>query len=65
MQTLTCQIAHSFLDDAKALATGAGRLVRLLTVDALVGLRNRMMAPIDRLAAACDVTGIRALRDLT
>lgn len=65
MQTLTSQIALSFVDDAKALATGAGRLVRLLTVDALVALRNRMMAPIDRLAAACDVTGIRALRDLT
>ncbi len=47
MQTLALEIATTFVDDAAALVTGAGRIIiRLAT------------APIERLASACDVAGV-------
>ena len=46
MQTLASEIAISFVDDAAALVTGAGRIIiQLLT------------SPIERLATTCDVAG--------
>jgi hypothetical protein len=47
MQTLAAEIAITFVDDATALITGCGRIV--------VGI---LMAPIERLANACDVAGV-------
>jgi len=49
MQTLAAEIAITFVDDATALITGCGRIV--------VGI---LMAPIERLANACDVAGVLA-----
>ena len=51
MQTLAAEIAIIFVDDATALITGCGRIV--------VGI---LMAPIERLANACDVAGVLAQR---
>jgi hypothetical protein len=51
MQTLTAEIAFTFVDDAMALMTGGVRIfVRFL------------MSPIERLASACDVAGVLASR---
>ena len=47
MQTLAFEVATTFVDDAAALAIGAGRIIiKILT------------APIERLANACDVAGV-------
>jgi hypothetical protein len=54
MQTLAFEIATTFVDDAIALIRGAG----LITVQIL-------MAPIERLANACDVGGVLANRRLS
>jgi hypothetical protein len=47
MQTLIVQIARTFLSDAVALVNGFGRIVT-----------HRVMAPVERIANACDVAGI-------
>jgi hypothetical protein len=47
MQTLAAEIAITFVDDATALITGCGRIVVRI-----------LMAPIERLANACDVAGV-------
>ncbi|MGT2504092.1 hypothetical protein ACVOMS_31340 [Bradyrhizobium guangxiense] len=47
MQTLTVDIAATFIDDAAALVTGFGRAVVRLA-----------MRPIDRIANACDIAGV-------
>nr|WP_312016648.1 hypothetical protein [Bradyrhizobium sp. BR 10261] len=54
MQTLVVDIASTFIDDAAALVTGFGRAVLRLA-----------MAPIDRIANACDITGVLAERRAT
>ncbi|WP_368367072.1 hypothetical protein [Bradyrhizobium commune] len=54
MQTLVVDIATTFVDDATALATGLGRAVLRLA-----------MAPIDRIANACDIAGVLAERRAT
>jgi hypothetical protein len=47
MQTLALEIAITFVEDAKALVRGSGRIaVRIL------------MAPVERIANACDVAGV-------
>ena len=56
MQTLATEIAITFVDDAAALITGCGWIV--------VGI---LMAPIERLAKACDVAGVlpeRRIKDI-
>jgi hypothetical protein len=63
MQTVISQIAFTFVDDAIAVATGFGRAVRYLTIDLLVAARARMMAPVDRLARACDVAHVLPARE--
>jgi hypothetical protein len=63
MQTIISQIAFTFVDDAIALVTGFGRIAVDLATDMLVSARSRLMAPIDRLARACDVAGILSTRD--
>lgn len=54
MQTLAVTIASTFVDDAVALVTGLGRM-----------LRQAVTAPIDRIANACDFAGILAERRAT
>ena len=63
MQTVISQIAFSFVDDGIALATGAKRITIDLALDVLAAARTRLMAPIDRLARACDVAGILSARE--
>jgi hypothetical protein len=47
MQTLIVQVATTFVGDATALVNGFGRIVT-----------HMVMAPIERIANACDVAGI-------
>jgi hypothetical protein len=47
MQTLIVQVATDFVGDATALVNGFGRIVTHI-----------VMAPIERIANACDVAGI-------
>ncbi|MBR1132737.1 hypothetical protein [Bradyrhizobium iriomotense] len=54
MQTLAFDIAATFIDDAAALMTGLGR-----------ALLKFAMAPIDRIANACDIAGVLAERRAT
>lgn len=54
MQTLAVDIAATFVDDAGALVTGFGR-----------ALLRFAMAPINRIANACDVAGVLAERRAT
>lgn len=54
MQTLAVDIAATFVDDAAALVTGFGRT-----------LLRFAMAPINRIANACDVAGVLAERRAT
>jgi hypothetical protein len=63
MQTVISQIASCFVDDAIALITGFGRITADLTTDILAAAGTRIMAPIDRLARACDVAGVITTRD--
>jgi hypothetical protein len=47
MQTLSFEVATTFVDDAAALASGACRIIiQILT------------SPVERLASACDVAGV-------
>jgi hypothetical protein len=62
-QTVISEIAFSFVDDAIALATGFGRITTELARDLSAAVRTRIMAPIDRLARACDVAGSLSARD--
>ena len=54
MQTMAVDIASTFVDDAAALVTGFGR-----------ALLRFAMAPIDRIANACDIAGVLAERRAT
>ncbi|WP_349509851.1 hypothetical protein [Bradyrhizobium sp. Gha] len=54
MQTLAVDIAFTFVDDAAALASGFVRTVLRL-----------VMAPIDRIANACDIAGVLTERRAT
>ena len=53
MQALVLEVGATFAGDAAAFAKGVGRLARRL-----------VMAPIDRIANACDVAGVLTLRRL-
>lgn len=54
MQTLAVDIASTFANDAAALVSGFGR-----------ALLRVVMAPIDRIANACDIAGVLAERRAT
>ena len=54
MQTTAVQIATTFLSDAAALVNGFSRIVTHI-----------VMAPVERIANACDVAGILAARRAT
>jgi len=63
MQTLISQLAHGFVDDALVLATGFGRMTIGLVTGVRAAMRNAVMAPLDRIARACDVAGTLASQD--
>jgi len=51
MQTLVVEVASTFAGDAKALLLGFVRIVV-----------QTVMAPVERIAKACDVAGVLAMR---
>ena len=53
MQTLVSQVASTFVGDAEALLIGFVRIVV-----------QTVMAPVERIAKACDVAGVLATRHL-
>jgi hypothetical protein len=57
MQTVLSEIAFTFVDDAVALAAGFKRIALELVRDRIAAARALIMAPIDRIARACDVGG--------
>jgi hypothetical protein len=63
MQTVISEIAFTFVDDAIALAAGFKRIALELARDLVAAGRARIMAPIDRLARACDVAETLSARD--
>jgi hypothetical protein len=63
MQTIISEIAFTFIDDAAALARGFATVARDVAVDMLASARVRILAPVDRLARACDVGGVIAARE--
>ncbi len=63
MQTIISEIAFTFVDDAAALVTGFTAIVRDMTVETFMAARKRVLAPVDRLARACDVGGVIAARE--
>jgi hypothetical protein len=63
MQTIISEIAFTFVDDAVALASGFVTVTRDIAADMLVSARTRILAPVDRLARACDVGGVIAARE--
>jgi hypothetical protein len=63
MQTIISEIAFTFADDAAALVTGFAGIVRDMTVETFMAARKRVLAPVDRLARACDVGGVVAARE--
>jgi hypothetical protein len=62
MQTIISEIAFTFVDDAIALAKGLVDVARTLVVESFAALRTRVLAPIDRLAQACDVGNVISAR---
>jgi hypothetical protein len=63
MQTIISEIAFTFVDDAAALVMGLKGIVRDMAVDTFAAVRRRVLAPVDRLARACDVGGVIAARE--
>ncbi|HEY0912090.1 MAG TPA: hypothetical protein VGD75_17860, partial [Bradyrhizobium sp.] len=63
MQTIISEIAFTFVDDAVALARGFVTVARDLAAEMLSSARARILAPVDRLARACDVGGVIAARE--
>jgi hypothetical protein len=63
MQTIISEIAFTFVDDAAALVTGLKDIVRDMAVESFMAARKRVLAPVDRLARACDVGGVIAARE--
>jgi hypothetical protein len=58
MQTIVSELAFTFVDDAIALAKGAASVARDLVAEMFKSIRDRLLAPVDRLARACDVGDI-------
>jgi hypothetical protein len=63
MQTIISEIAFTFVDDAAALVTGLKGIVRDMAVETFTAARKLILAPVDRLARACDVGGVIAARE--
>ncbi len=63
MQTIVSELAFTFVDDAVALVTGFTGIVRDMAVETFTAARKRILAPVDRLARACDVGGVIAARE--
>jgi hypothetical protein len=63
MQTIISEIAFTFVDDAVALARGFVSVARDIAAEMLASAHARILAPVDRLARACDVGGVIAARE--
>jgi hypothetical protein len=57
------EIAFTFVDDAAALVAGLKDIVRDMAVETFMAARKHVLAPVDRLARACDVGGVIAARE--
>jgi hypothetical protein len=62
-QTIISEIAFTFVDDGAALVTGLKGIVRDMAVETFTAARKLILAPVDRLARACDVGGVIAARE--
>jgi len=62
MQTIVSELAFTFVDDAFALTKGAASVARDLVAEMFKSIRDRLLAPIDRLARACDVGNVLSAR---
>jgi hypothetical protein len=58
MQTIVSELAFTFVDDAVALTSGAASVARDLVAEMFKSIRDRLLAPVDRLARACDVGNV-------
>ena len=63
MQTIISEIAFTFVDDAAALAKGFVTVAHDIATEMFTSARARILAPVDRLARACDVGGVIAARE--
>lgn len=63
MQTIISEIAFTFVDDAIALVRGFAGILRDIASEPLTAARARILAPVDRLARACDVGGVISARE--
>jgi hypothetical protein len=63
MQTIISEMAFTFVDDAAALVMGLAGVARDIVVEAFTATRKLALAPVDRLARACDVGGVIAARE--
>jgi hypothetical protein len=63
MQTIISEVAFTFVDDAIALVRGFGVIMGDITVETSAAARARILAPLDRLARACDVGGVLSARE--
>jgi hypothetical protein len=58
MQSVISSLAWTFVDDAIALVNGLGAVAWDLAASGIGAGQRKFMAPIVRLARACDVAGI-------
>ena len=63
MQTIISEIASTFVDDAAALANGFATVTREIAIETYAAIRARIVAPVDRLARACDVGNVISCRE--
>ncbi len=64
MQTVISEIALTFVDDIVAAVTDFGQTIRRFTRDRLTAARAWVLAPVDRLARACDVGNVLPAPDV-
>jgi hypothetical protein len=56
------KLALTFVGDAHALAAGFGKILVKIVTAPLKRIVQTVMAPVERIAAACDVAGVYAKR---
>lgn len=56
------QLALTFVGDAHALAAGFGKILVKIVTAPLKRIVQTVMAPVERIATACDVAGVYAKR---
>jgi hypothetical protein len=56
------KLALTFVDDAHALAAGLGKILVKIVIAGIERMVRTVMAPVERIATACDVAGVYAKR---